>query len=423
MPRRRSAAPSSAPSPTSAPRRGPWRAVRATGRGLTRLLRPVLAPVSGPGWAVLATAVVLALAGRRLGWVEAVVVGTALGGAVVAAALLAVGRSTYAVDLEMSDHRVVVGDRAVGRIVVRNTSRRRLLPAHVELPVGRGAADFPLPSLGPHAEHDEVFAIPTTRRAVVVVGPVRSVRGDPMGLVRRRLRWTDPVELYVHPRLVSLTGAASGVLRDLEGQATRVVSDSDLSFHALRDYVAGDDRRHIHWRSTARVGKLMVRQFEDTRRTHTAVALSLDPGDYSGAEELEIAIATAASIVAQAIRDEREVTFLAGDSALRVDTPARMLDDVSRLEPSPTAKAGLDLGEWVAREVQDVTVAIIVTGSVCDPAELRASAVHVPAGVRTLLMSVDEGAEAEVATNERLSLARIGALADLPRVVRRAAVG
>src|SRR5690606_28461890 len=130
---------------------------------------------------------------------------------------------------------------AVGRLEVRNTSARRLLPAQIELPVGRGAADFHLPSLGPNAVHEDVFAVPTTRRAVVVVGPVRSVRGDPLGLLRRRVTWTDPVDLYVHPELVSLAGAASGVLRDLEGQATRIVSDSDMSFHALRDYVAGDD--------------------------------------------------------------------------------------------------------------------------------------------------------------------------------------
>ena len=73
----------------------------------------------------------------------------------------------------------------------------------------------------------------------------------------------------MHPLLVSLAGASSGLLRDLEGQATRDLSDSDLSFHALRDYVAGDDRRYIHWRTTARRGSLMVKQFEDTRRTTT----------------------------------------------------------------------------------------------------------------------------------------------------------
>jgi len=406
---------------------GAARGSTAVGRAVARVHRAtlgrVLEPVSGLGRAAAVVALALGGLGWRLGWVEPLVVATALAGSLVAAAVLSIGRSTYAVDLEMSDRRVVVGDRAVGRIVVRNTSRRVLLPAHVELPVGQGSANFPLPGLRPFAEHDEVFAIPTTRRAVVVVGPVRSVRGDPFGLVRRRVRWTDPVELFVHPRLVSLSGAASGVLRDLEGQATRVISDSDLSFHALRDYVAGDDRRHIHWRSTARVGRLMVRQFEDTRRTHTAVALSMAPADYADTDELELAVAAAASIAAQAIRDERELTVLAGDRALRTDTPARMLDDVSALEASDGATAGPALAGWVAREVPDTTVAILVTGSAADPSPFRASAVHVPAGVRTLLLTVERGGEPEVATHESLSLARIGALTDLPRILRRAAVG
>ena len=214
-------------------------------------------------------------------------------------------------------------------------------------------------------------------RAVVTVGPVRSVRGDPLGLVRRRLRWTDGVDLYVHPRLVSLDGAAAGVLKDLEGQATRVISDSDLSFHALRDYVAGDDRRHIHWRSTARTGRLMVRQFEDTRRTHTAIALATDPADYADADEFEIAVAAASSIAVQAIRDERELTVLAGTGALRSETPGRLLDDVARIEAAGVAEGGHDgasLGRWVAREVPSATVAILVTGSVPEPARLQAAA-------------------------------------------------
>jgi len=390
-------------------------------RGLTAALARV--PLSGFGAVVLVLAGVLVLAARRLGWVELAVPAAALLGALLAGAVLAVGRSTYEMDLDMSDRRVTVGDRAVGRIVVRNASRRRLLPAHIELPVGKGSADFPLPSLGPGGAHEEVFAIPTTRRAVVTVGPVRSVRGDPLGLVRRRLQWTEGVELYVHPRLVSLAGAASGVLRDLEGQATRVISDSDLSFHALRDYVAGDDRRHIHWRSTARMAKLMVRQFEDTRRTHTVIALATDPGDYADADEFEVAVAAAASIGVQAIRDERELTVLAGDDALRTDTPGRLLDDVSGLEAADGGHDGASLGRWVAREVPSATVAILITGSVPSTSTLQATAVHLPSGVRTLILAVDALSDGEVATHERLSLARIGSLLDLPRILRRVAVG
>lgn len=395
-----------------------------------RLLRPVgrlvaraLHPVSPLGWAALACAVVLGVGGWWLGWVELTVVATALAAAVAVSILLTLGRSTYAVDLELSDNRVTVGKRAVGRLVVRNTSRRRLLPAQIELPVGRGAADFHLPSLGPDGVHEDVFAIPTTRRAVVVVGPVRSVRGDPLGLMRRRVRWTDPVDLYVHPELVSLAGAASGVLRDLEGQATRVVSDSDMSFHALRDYIPGDDRRHIHWKTSARIGALMVRQFEDTRRTHTAIALSTSTEDYASAEEFELAVATAASIGVQALRDERDLTVLAGEGALRTENPPRLLDDCSGLEASADGRGSDRLAQWVAREAADASVAILVTGSVPTRGELRSSAVHIPAGVRTLVLSCARGGEVEVLSHNTLSLAQVGSLADLPRVLRRVVAG
>ena len=380
-------------------------------------------PVSGFGAAVLALAVGLGYLGHTRGWIELTVPAGALAAALVAGLLLSVGRSTYEVDLEMSDHRVTVGDRAVGRIVVRNVSRRRLLPARIELPVGKGSADFPLPSLGPGGAHEELFAIPTTRRAVVTVGPVRSVRGDPLGMIRRRLQWTGGIDLYVHPKLVSLNGAASGVLKDLEGQATRVISDSDLSFHALRDYVAGDDRRHIHWRSTARMNRLMVRQFEDTRRTHTVLAMSTDPDDYADADEFEIAVATLASIGMQAIRDERELTVLAGGGRLRAGTAGRLLDDVAALEAAPGLHDSTELGRWVAHDVPDATVAILIAGSVPSMSDLRASAMHIPAAVRTLILVVEAGSDGEAATHDRLSLARIGSLMDLPGILRRVAVG
>ncbi|WP_309232717.1 DUF58 domain-containing protein [Actinotalea sp. JY-7885] len=393
--------------------------LRAAGRAVARVLHPV----SPLGWAALACAVVLGAGGWWLGWVELTVVATALGGAVAVSVLLTLGRSTYEVDLDLSDNRVTVGQRAVGRLVVRNTSRRRLLPAQIELPVGKGSADFHLPSLGPGGEHEDVFAIPTTRRAVVVVGPVRSVRGDPLGLLRRRVRWTDPVDLYVHPELVSLAGAASGVLRDLEGQATRVVSDSDMSFHALRDYVPGDDRRHIHWKTSARIGELMVRQFEDTRRTHTAIALSTSTDDYASADEFELAVAAAASIGVQALRDERDLTVLAGGGRLRTENPPRLLDDCAGLEAAADGRPTDRLAQWVAREAADASVAILVTGSVPGRSDLRAAARQVPVGIRTLVLSCTAGGEVEVATHGVLSLAQLGSLADLPRVLRRVVAG
>lgn len=389
--------------------------VRARLRALHRLLQPV----SGLGWALLALGLPLTLVGWWLGWVELSVIGVALLGALALAVVFTVGRSTYRVGLDVPVKRVVAGERVSGRVEVTSTARGRLLPARIELPVGSQVTDFPLPSLRPGESHEELFAIPTARRSVIRVGPVRSVRGDPWGLVARRVAWTDVLEVFVHPRVVPLTGAAAGVLRDLEGQSTRVISDSDMSFHALRDYVPGDDRRHIHWRTTARTGTLMVRQFEDTRRTHTAVALATRPTDYAGTDEAELAIAAAASIGVQALRDERDLTFLAGAGRLRSENPGRLLDDVARLTLDPHARTGEALVPWVVGAAPDASVVVLVTGSVPDRAALRTAAGRIPPGVPTLVISCELGVPTEVVLQGSLATARLGDLAELPRLLRR----
>jgi len=376
------------------------------------------APLSGFGWAVLGVGLLLGALGWWRGWIELAVPAVVVVAGLVVGVLLTLGRSTYAVQVDLADHRVTVGRRAVGNLQIRNAGRRRLLPARIELPVGAGSADFALPSLAPGAIHEDVFAVPTSRRAVIVVGPVRSVRGDPLGLAHRRVTWTEPVDLYVHPELVSLAGAASGVLRDLEGQATRVLSDSDISFHALRDYVAGDDRRHIHWKTSARTGQLMVRQFEDTRRTHTAVALSTASGDYADDDEFELAVAVAASIGVQALRDERQLTVLAGPRPLRTVSPPLLLDDVAGLEHAVGGRPSAALGPWVTREAPDASVANLVTGSVPSRPQLRAGTTHLPAGMRAVVLGCARGAEVEAATHGTLFLAQVGRLRDLSEVRR-----
>lgn len=375
--------------------------------------------ISPLGWGAAVVAVAGLVLGRWLGWAEAAALGAALAGVLVVSLLMTLGRSRFAITLDMADRRVKVGERAVGRVEVRNDGRRRSLPATIELPVGAAVAELAVPGLGPGVSHDELFAIPTARRAVVVVGPVRSVRGDPLGLARRAVRWTTPVELFVHPLTVGLTGSGSGLLRDLEGQSTRDLSDSDLSFHALRDYVAGDDRRYIHWRTTARRGSLMVKQFEDTRRTQTVIALGTDPRDYRDEDEFELAVSIVASLAVQTIREQRDIAVLAGPGALRVETPPLLLDDCSRLALQDGGAGVALLGRRVARETPDVSVAVLVTGSRPDDAALRLGARHVPAGTRTVLVRCERDAEVAVRTQGPLSLATVGALGDLPRMLRR----
>ena len=388
-------------------------------RTVVRTVHARTGGLSGLGWAVLLTGAACLLAGRRYGWAELVVAGCVLLITFVVSVAMTVGRSSYAVDVDLADHFVTVGERAMGRIEVRNVGRRRLLPAHIELPVGVGAASFALPSMAAGAVHEEIYAIPTAQRAVVIVGPVRSVRADPLGVARRDMRWTDPVELFVHPVIVSLSGVRAGLLRDLEGQATRTISDNDMSFHALREYIPGDDRRNIHWRTSARTGTLMVRQFEDTRRTHTALAISSEAGDFASDRELELAVSAFASIGVQLIRDGLDLTALTSTEELRTRRPRQLLDDCCSIETAPRSPDGVDLAQRVARTVPAASMAILLTGAAPSPTALRRTASAIPAGVRTVFIQCDPGAEVGLRTQGSLSVATLGELTDLPRLLRQ----
>src|SRR5690606_20067951 len=67
-------------------------------------------------------------------------------------------------------------------------------------------------------------------------------------------------------------------------------------------------------------GRLMVRQFEESRRARMALELSVASADYVGGDEVELAVAAAASLGAQAVRDGRDLAVLTGTHIPRVVT-------------------------------------------------------------------------------------------------------
>ena len=387
------------------------------------LVRPAAAVVSPAGAAAIALAAGALIVGYALAWQELTYLGITVGVALVACVVYLFGRTTYRVSIELSPPRVVVGERAFGRLLVANSGTASLLGARMELPVGTGTAEFAIPGLKPGEEHDELFAVPTQRRAVIIAGPARSVRGDQLGLLRRRVRWTDPVELFVHPVTVPLAPSAAGLVRDLEGQVTKKITNNDLSFHALRAYEPGDDRRYVHWRTSARTGQLMVRQFEETRRSQLTIAHSEFTGHYASDDEFELAVSATASIATQVIRDGTQMTVVTESRRLHSHTPSALLDDSCRIERRP--KKYEDPRAFVrdvTRRLPSPSVLIVVAGSAMSAADFHSIEYLYPGDVTLVGIRVDEGASPALKPVSRFLVATIGQLSDLPKVLRRMAL-
>lgn len=367
---------------------------------------------------MLAVGAVAWLVGVLLGWDELLLVAGGCLVVVCAALVFTIGRAKLDVAVELTPHRVVVGDQAVGRVHVTNISGARMLPMRLEAPVGVGVARFEVPSLAAGATWEELFVVSTQRRSIIPVGPVSSVRGDPLGLARRAVEWADPIDLFVHPRTIRLAGLTSGWIRDLEGHPTNDLSPSDVAFHTLREYVPGDDRRHVHWRSSAKLGTLMVRQFVDSRRSHLGLVLSTNPSDYQTEDEFELAVSIVGSLAVSALVDDQAVSVTTGGRPLPAYAPPKLLDGLAGLEP---VERKVDLITLVRRSVPIVrgaSVVAVVTGTGVSAGALRGAAELFHHDVKVLAARVSPGCEATLRTIGSTTVLEIGSLEDLPRIVR-----
>ncbi|MFQ6171013.1 DUF58 domain-containing protein [Oryzobacter sp. R7] len=376
----------------------------------------VLRWVSPLGWTVLVVGLLAWWLTARYQWVELAVVAVTCLVLVLACLVLAVGRARVRIRVDVEPTRVTVGDPATGRIEVANASKRGMLPLLVELPVGETAARFTLPALGAGRTHEELFVVPTRHRGVVAVGPATTVHGDPLGLVRRTVAWTERTELFVHPLTISLENLGAGLLRDLEGQVTPDLSMSDLAFHALREYQPGDDRRYVHWRSSAKHGRLLVRQFLDTRRSHLAVVVDTTPDVYAGGEDdVELAISMAASLAVRSILDEQDTTVVCnGQTASRTTAPLT-LDSLARAQVGAVDVFG-SAGEAAAL-APDASVAVLVTGGARPFIQVQRTLGQFEPEVIKVAVVVDDREQVGVHRVGDLVLLHVRELTDLRRVL------
>jgi uncharacterized protein (DUF58 family) len=233
------------------------------------------------------------------------------------------------------------------------------------------------------------------RRGRVELDAVQLARTEPLGLVRSLARIAAPGRVIALPRRYRLPALAlPGRRRFQQGGVTLATSVGDSEeFIGLREYRPGDPLQRVHWKSYARTGAPIVKEFQDEFFERHALVLdtSTDRGEDASFEE---AVAVAASFV-YAI-DTREClldllfvggevrTYTAGRGQMKLEHMLEVLAGVSASAP----RAFAELSRTVLSQRAGLTSCIVVLLTWDEQREafvkaLRASGVE----LRVLLVS------------------------------------
>ena len=272
---------------------------------------------SGTGWRLLASGIVAVVGGRAFGVLEFYVIGaTAVSAVVIALAVRLAHPSRLSFSRRVSSEMVAVSEPVDVTLEVSNLAKLRSPTVCVDEQVsGAGGIGFSLAPVPGGSTAVTSYRLQPARRGVLEIGPTVFSDIDGLGLAQRRHIFGGRTRVIVHPPIETLVpprlpvGGALSLPSDYRRRSLGLESEE---FDVLRPYVEGDDLRHIHWRSTARLGELMVRRFEPARPGRMTVIIDTrPPGDLSTAQDRTTSVA--ASIACAVLRSGDEAQILTTD--------------------------------------------------------------------------------------------------------------
>jgi uncharacterized protein (DUF58 family) len=195
------------------------------------------------------------------------------------------------------------------------------------------------------------------------IGPLTIRIADPFGLIELRRMVPGVAPLVVTPRTVTLPripvmGGWSGS-GEHRPQAFAAGSAEDVS---VREYRRGDELRRVHWRSSARVGELMVRREEQPWEARATVLLDNRLRSHRGqglGSSFEFAVVAAASLVVHLDQHGYAVRLVMADGTGADETSTAVLERLALV--TPTQKADLDVG-WTGDQTRGGLVVSVFGG-------------------------------------------------------------
>ena len=290
------------------------------------------------GWSFVGAAAGLYLGARLLGLVQLAVLAVATVLLLVGAYVWVRVKAPALVARRKLKELLQVGVEGRVDLVVTATRRGPTVAVADAFDQGRRAARFLLAPLGAGEEARAAYRFPTDRRGRFEIGPLRATLTDPFGLVSASHRVLGTEQVIVYPRVHEIVPPPDigGLDLDRDHPAVRPRVESSGDFMTLRDYAPGDDLRHVHWRSTARRGHLMMRQNETRRRAPVLLMLDVRPPTHDRAS-FERAVEAVASIATALDRAGRPFEVACSTGA-NVGAPGRrhlahIMDELAIVEP------------------------------------------------------------------------------------------
>jgi uncharacterized protein (DUF58 family) len=235
------------------------------------------------GRCLLAAGLTALVCGLLFGSVDLARAGTLVLAAPIVASLV-VNRSqlTIASRRSVTPPRSTLGTDVSIALTVTNRSVLPTGPLMLEdrLPAQiTGRARFSLDGLSGRESRSVAYRLPRLGRGRYSAGPLRMRLTDPFGLIDTSRSFTATSSFVVTPIVDALPQAQPPYSVDVgENAGSHSIGSHGADDASTREYRHGDDLRKIHWRSTARVGTLMVRHEERPWQGHATLVLDLRAG-------------------------------------------------------------------------------------------------------------------------------------------------
>jgi uncharacterized protein (DUF58 family) len=218
-----------------------------------------------------------------------------------------------------------VGGVLEERVTVRNASNLPQAWIHVE-DMGT-IPDLPsqVAGLAPKAYRSWTLETQSARRGRFRWGPLRISSGDPLGLFKAERVVGETESITVYPAPVPLDDFVLST-SDQTGDAPEYRATSQITPNvvSVRRYVIGDSLNRIHWKSSAKLNRLMVKEFETEVHGDLWIVLDLNRGVQIGGDDgtEELGVTIAASLSKFLLGYDNGVGFLASGDVEYAHTPA-----------------------------------------------------------------------------------------------------